>query len=718
MANRLATSLKAWLKRWGPDDSTLAAIKDLPPRRGSLGWWLAGTQVLLVLVVAAGVSWAAIGVLEDLADNRLRGEVQLAGADAHAGITRASEDALAFARVLSDRPTLRRLLRDRDLTNIPPFLARFCTRAGADSCAVIEHGVVLATAGLPVPWDALRAAAAEQGERFMAAPQGESAAWLGADVPLTADATGVAAPGAQVLVARRLDDAFAATLTRHEGVQLKLRNYRLFQSGPEDEFTALHTAALADGNFAVTHIDSLNLYAAGHPLFSTTGEGIALLETRLSTTAMEKEVGALQSRLLWVAALLAAAALFGGLLLGRRVTEPTRALTAAAARLGQGDFAASIPRGGPAEIGQLAHTMDDMRRNLIDLTGTLRAREAEAKAVLDGIVEGVYAVDSDRNIRYLNDRAAKLLGINANEAIGRFCGDVLNPRPVGTELPCERLCPIRHARQGGEGHSVEYLATPAGTRRMALTSSRPVDGLQVQVLRDETELEAVRRARDTVLANVSHEFRTPLAAQLASIELLRDGLKTQPPAQLEELVLSLERGTVRLTQLIDNLLESVRIESGQLDVRRQDIELDGVIEDALATVEPLLRQRGQHIARDIGSDLSLQGDAVRLTQVLVNLLANASKFAPEATPIRIGARREKGQVIAWVEDEGPGPPEGALESVFERFNRGGVEPAPSGMGLGLSISRSIAERHGGTLAATRTNEERTRFTLTLPVGNA
>src|SRR5690606_25042472 len=418
------------------------------------------------------------------------------------------------------------------------------------------------------------------------------------------------------------------------------------------------------------------------PVFSSTGEGIALLETRLSTAAMEQEVGTLQQRLLWIAALLAAVALFAGLMLARRVTEPAEALTAAAARLGQGDFAAAIPRGGPAEIGQLAHTMDDMRRNLIDLTGTLRAREAEAKAVLDGIVEGVYAVDGERRIRFLNERAAQLLGIDAKEAIGRFCGDVLNPRPVGTELPCERLCPIRHARQGGEGRSVEYLATPAGIRRMALTSSQPVAGLQVQVLRDETELEAVRRARDTVLANVSHEFRTPLAAQLASIELLRDGLRTASPEQLEKLVLSLERGTVRLTQLIDNLLESVRIEAGQLDIRRQHIDLGEVIEDAIATIEPLLRQRGQDILRDIGEELALQGDAMRLTQVLVNLLANASKFAPENAPSRIGAQRAADQLVAWVEDEGAGPPEGALESVFERFSRGGVEHARSGQRRG------------------------------------
>jgi signal transduction histidine kinase len=158
----------------------------------------------------------------------------------------------------------------------------------------------------------------------------------------------------------------------------------------------------------------------------------------------------------------------------------------------------------------------------------------------------------------------------------------------------------------------------------------------------------------------------------------------------------------------------VRIESGQLEVRRQGVDLAEVIDDALATVEPLLRQRGQQVLPDIHAPLELHGDPVRLTQVLVNLLANACKFAPEDTPIRVHAAREGNVVVAWVEDEGPGLSEGAGESVFERFNRGGVEPAPTGMGLGLSISRSIAQRHGGTLSATRTAESRTRFTLELP----
>ena len=122
-------------------------------------------------------------------------------------------------------------------------------------------------------------------------------------------------------------------------------------------------------------------------------------------------------------------------------------------------------------------------------------------------------------------------------------------------------CPILHARDAGQAQATEHLLTLGSTpRTTVITSSGIADGLQVQVIRDETQLEAARRARDSVLANISHEFRTPLAAQLASLELLRENLDTMSAEQRRELVLSLERGTLRLTRLIDNVLSFAKIE--------------------------------------------------------------------------------------------------------------------------------------------------------------
>ena len=116
------------------------------------------------------------------------------------------------------------------------------------------------------------------------------------------------------------------------------------------------------------------------------------------------------------------------------------------------------------------------------------------------------------------------------------------------------------------------------------------------------------------------------------------------------------------------------------------------------------------------TDLPLvSGDKPRLTQVLVNLLANANKFAPEGSVVRVGAAVHGSQVQAWVEDEGPGPAATDSEALFARFRRGGgTEPEPAGLGLGLSIVKSIVDRHQGTVSAGRTAEGRTRFTLILP----
>jgi signal transduction histidine kinase len=228
----------------------------------------------------------------------------------------------------------------------------------------------------------------------------------------------------------------------------------------------------------------------------------------------------------------------------------------------------------------------------------------------------------------------------------------------------------------------------------------------------------VRRTRDTVLANISHEFRTPLAAQLASIELLSDGIGTMGPDGQRQLVSSLQRGTQRLTWLIDNLLESVRIEAGQLAIRHQDVLVDEVIIAARELIEPLIEQRGQRIEVQLEDDVpAIRGDQQRLTQVVVNLIANASKFGPPHSTISIGARAVGTTGLEfWVEDDGPGPSKPDDAALFEQFHRSGGEKDPdeSGLGLGLYIVRSIVERHGGSVRLLRTAESRTRAEVRLP----
>ena len=678
------------------------------PARTSLSWWLVAIHLALVLAVAGGLTFTASRMLHDLADQQGKARVQLAATTAREDLRRMGEDAHAAARALADRPTLQRLLAEGQSEALPPFLLRSCESAEMDGCAVLNGKTVLAVAGPALDWQQIVTASAEQGSTFMALPSTGR-------VPLLGGRAALGDQGLTLYVVRRLDERLAHALSAQVGAEVRLIDYRSYTDGPISAFTPLYSAAFADGHSAVLRIDSQDAYASAVPVFASSGEAIALIEALLPTSAVD--ASSLLKRLVVIALVLAALAVAAAVILGEQVAGPVRSLTAAATRLGAGDFSASIPAGGAAEVGKLARTMEDMRRNLIELTSTLRKREAEARAVLGGIVEGIYAVDKNRIISYLNPQAARLLGVAPEEAVGRFCGDVLKPREEAGRRPCEVNCPILQARSEGSAKAVEQLTARGGEpRTTVITSSSQVDGLQVQVIRDETELEAVRRARDSVLANISHEFRTPLAAQLASIELLLEGLEHMPRAQLQELVASLERGTLRLTQLIDNLLESVRIESGQFAIRHQSVSLAEVVEDARSLVGSLLAQRRQTLSEDLPEDLPLvNGDKTRLTQVFVNLLANANKFAPEDSVVRIGAQTLGASVRAWVEDEGAGPAAADGEELFARFRRGGAEPEPAGLGLGLWLVKSIIERHGGSIDFERTAEGRTRFSLTVPV---
>jgi signal transduction histidine kinase len=556
-----------------------------------------------------------------------------------------------------------------------------------------------------LPWEQIVASVQTQ-ERFLYSQ--------GADRPLVLGAWANVPdqPNGRVVVAVLLDEDFARGLGDEAGLPITIVDRKAIASnGVELRSQVLRDGAPAAGR----HVD-LGLYQAALPLPAPTGEIVGTIEASLPTTSVARSLQGLTATLLLLAMALAALAAVVSLLVGRRLGAPLRLLTTASARIGRGDLDTPVPLASGAEIGTLAATLEEMRARLLRLTADLRRQQAEAQAIVTGIVEGVFTVDGERRIRYLNPQAAALLGIAADTAVGRFCGDVLRPQGPGGVRPCEEHCPIVHARFRGGARATEHLLLGDGRRRTVVITSAPaVDGPQVQVLRDETEVEAARRLRDAILANISHEFKTPLSAQLASIELLLDQLPDLATDQIGQLVLALQRGTVRLTQLIDNLLESARIEAGHDALRAQRVALDEVVEDALELTRPLLDQREQAVEVDLPYPLpAIEGDALRLTQVFVNLLANANKFAPAGSTIRVGGEVAEATVTLWVEDQGPGLPPDAGPALFGRFVRAPVEdPRQSGVGLGLWLVKSIVERHRGRVDA-RGNGAGLRMCVTLP----
>ena len=670
-------------------------------RRSTLSVVLIALNVSLALLAVSGLAAAAAALLRRFSDEQSLDRVRIAAASAERTIEREGEALAATVRLLAVQPVL-----------TPVSLERVRADAGLTACAVFRAGREVAAAGSGGL--ALGTAAGEQPSpwRVVTAPSGELT--LVAAAPFASD------PASSVAAAKVLDAAFQKRLGESVGAEVRLADVSHGVGDLGDPKLPLRARLLHDVPPEAARLDAIGSYATVRAVRSPDGRVAGFLEVDVPARLAREARFRLMRRLVILSVVIGGIAALATVLVARGIAAPLERLTEAADRIGGGDFTTPVEETGFAEIGRLGASMEAMRRRLHRLTADLEEQRSDARAMINGIVEGVFVVDGERRVVEMNPQAAAMLGTDPAAAVGRFCGDVLQPEGPGGVRPCEDACPILHARFRGEARATERLVLPDGTRRsVVVTSSTAGSGRQFQVLRDETEVEAARRLRDAVLANISHEFKTPLAAQLASLELLLDRLPELSTEETRRLVVSLQRGAMRLTQLIDNLLESVRIEAGRAGLRRRPVHLDEVVEEAVEMVRPLADQRGQTIEISLPHPLPpVSGDAPRLVQVLVNLLANAGKFSPDGGTIRVGASTGAAGVTLWVEDEGPGWSDDDAPHLFDPFVRSTEdEPESSGVGLGLYIAKSIVERHGGTLDA-RTGSGRTRVAMTIPTTEA
>jgi len=240
----------------------------------------------------------------------------------------------------------------------------------------------------------------------------------------------------------------------------------------------------------------------------------------------------------------------------------------------------------------------------------------------------------------------------------------------------------------------------------------------VLVLRDLTEEQAAKNLQSNFLGNISHEFRTPLSALNASVELLLEDLEELSYAEIAQLLNSIHFSVTGLQTLIDNLLESTSIEAGQFHIRRRKTNLHQVADEALHVMRPLLTRRQQTLTRYIPRRLPIvKVDPTRLTQVLVNLISNASKYSPIGSTIELTLRVDhKSTFYVMVADSGPGIPETNREDIFRRYVRlGDKDEAQYGVGLGLSVVKAIIEQHGGQITVEDRPGGGSIFWFTLPV---
>jgi signal transduction histidine kinase len=249
------------------------------------------------------------------------------------------------------------------------------------------------------------------------------------------------------------------------------------------------------------------------------------------------------------------------------------------------------------------------------------------------------------------------------------------------------------------------------SRRVRATSRDEVGELARAFNRMAAELAEVDRQRRDLVANASHELRTPITALQALLENLVDGVEQPDPHTLRVAL----GQTERLGRLVGQLLDLSLLESGGARVEPEPVTLRDFVKQAVHEVE--LAGRDVRLTVDIvPPDLAVTADPARLHQVLANLLDNASRHSPPGGLVAITARPRAGGVRLAVCDEGPGIPPAERDRVFERFSRldGGRAAGDGGAGLGLAIAREVVELHGGALRAEDNNPNGCRMVVDLP----
>ncbi|HYG76441.1 MAG TPA: PAS domain S-box protein [Planctomycetota bacterium] len=364
----------------------------------------------------------------------------------------------------------------------------------------------------------------------------------------------------------------------------------------------------------------------------------------------------------------------------------------------------------------------------------LRQSQEELRNLLRLLPVGVYTCEAPSGkLTYWNEQAVKLWGRvpNTGESADRYCGSHKLYTLDGSFLPHEK-CPMEIAlREGRAFRNIEVeVERPDGSRFIALVSIDPIrnDAGQVvgaiNVFQDmsalkhaERQLKEADRRKDEFLATLAHELRNPLAPIRNSLHVLR--MAGQNPAAASRVNQMMERQVAHLVRLVDDLLEVSRISRGKIELKKERLSISAIVHHAVETSKPFIESGKHSLSISVPEDpIYVEGDAVRLSQVLSNLLNNAAKYMESGGRIVLSARVENEKVSISVRDTGIGIPRDMITRVFDMFVQveNPLRRTQDGLGIGLSLVRSLVTMHGGEVEVKSDGVGcGSEFTIRLPI---
>jgi two-component system phosphate regulon sensor histidine kinase PhoR len=502
---------------------------------------------------------------------------------------------------------------------------------------------------------------------------------------LSARVTVIGADGS-VLVDSEQD---AATMENHRG---RPEIEEALRSGTGSSFRSSTTMG-ADYYFAARLIDN----------------GSFVVRLGVPLGAVETLVRDIQRQVI-VAALVAAVLMSGaGWFVARRIAEALNDMRGQAAAVAAGRLDAAVVPARTQELGDLGRAFNSMTEQLRSTVTELERVRARLEATLVNLSDGVIITDERGHVVLANDSALAMLAVRG-AVVGEPVVEVARDHELA-EMVDQALMTPDGTDERLIHHGLSRLVLQASARRLDATGER----IGVVVLRDVTELRRLEGVRREFVANVSHELRTPLTSIRALVETLEAGALHDPEVSTEFLARIVSE-VDRLAQIVDELLDLARLESGRIHLALEPVAPESLIRRAVQRMAPQTSLAGLTVEISVAPETpTVIADRARVDQVLLNLVHNAAKFTPSGGRITLHAFAVDGAVEFQVRDTGIGVSPNELPRLFERFYKTDRARRSTGTGLGLAIAKHIVQAHGGRIWAEPNQGGGTVFAFRLPV---
>jgi two-component system, OmpR family, phosphate regulon sensor histidine kinase PhoR len=452
------------------------------------------------------------------------------------------------------------------------------------------------------------------------------------------------------------------------------------------------------------------MYAAVRVLRSDEASTAGFVRVAVPLDRVQAELAQVRNSIQTAAVLTTLVALALALYVAERTAKPVRRLTAVARRMAAGDLEARLLPRTNDEIGVLTRAFNEMGEQLREKVTTLAEERARLAMVLELMADGVLIVSEDGRVELLNPAAGELLQVEAEETVGSSYAQVVQHHEL-IEL---------YQRSRASGREEAATVDMAQRNLFVQGTVTPLRGAEpghLVILQNLTPIRHLQTVRRDFISNLSHELRTPLASLKALVETLRDSALDDPPAARHFLDRA-EYEVDALTQMVQELLELSRIESGKAPLRLAATPVLEVIGPAVERLQSQAERKGQSLTVNVPEELPpVLVDGPRAAQVMSNLLHNAIKFTPEGGKIEVTAIKAAGEdyAVVSVRDNGRGIPAIDLPRIFERFYKADRARSEGGTGLGLAIARHLVQAHGGRIWVQSREGEGSTFSFTLPV---